>query len=125
VSVGYNGSFEMQGGTISENTFDVYGIGGGGVYVVGSDSKFTMSGDAAIAAGNPVYLASDRIITLSGALTANPAANIEYPTDAGTQVLGDDSNTSGDDITEDANYTKFLLNGEAGKIGSDGKITGP
>jgi hypothetical protein len=31
----------------------------------------------------------------------------------------------GDDIEEDDNYTKFLLNGEAGKIGSDGKIAGP
>jgi hypothetical protein len=95
----------MNGGTVSGNTTD-YGYGndyGGGVYANGG--SFTMSGDAAVDTGNPVYLDSftdwdtgiitRSVITLSGALTANPAANIEYPTDAGTQVLGDDSNTPG------------------------------
>jgi hypothetical protein len=61
----------------------------------------------------------------SDTLSANPAANIEYPATSGAQVLGDDSDTAGDDISEDDNYTKFLVNGEAGRIGTDGKITGP
>jgi hypothetical protein len=119
---GSGGSFTMSGGTVSGNTAN---LSGGGVYVVGSGSSFTMSGDATVAVSNPVYLGTGSVITLSGALTVNPAANIQYPTGAGTQVLGDDSSTTENDITLADNYTKFLLNGEAGRIGSDGKITGP
>jgi hypothetical protein len=117
-----NIKFEMQNGTIAGNTAST----GGGVYVSNGSNTFTMSGASAVAAGNPVYLYSGRAITLSGTLTANPAANIVSGGGAGTQVLGDDSATPGNDITDDDNYKKFLLNGESNadesKIGSDGII---
>ncbi|MDR0669448.1 MAG: hypothetical protein LBF95_05145, partial [Treponema sp.] len=65
-------------------------------------------------------LNSGRVITLSGPLTANPAANIETTGGTGTQVLGGSNIITGD------NYKKFQLNGqsnaEGDKIGADGKI---
>jgi hypothetical protein len=121
-----SGSFTMSGGTVSGNTAngtDTYD-GGGGVYL--DSGTFTMTLGAAVHTGNPVYLASGKIITLSGTLTANPAANIETTGSSGTPVLGDDSVTGGNDITEDDNYRKFWLNGASDaagdKIGVDGKI---
>jgi hypothetical protein len=109
-------TFAMSGGTISGNTA---GVWGSGVCVDGDggSSTFTMSGDAAVDTGNTVYLDSGRAVTLSGNLTANPAANIVSGGGAGTQVLTGDIS---------ANYTKFWLRGESNedgtKIGSDGKI---
>jgi hypothetical protein len=107
------GSFIMSGGNISGNTTTG---GGGGVY---SNGSFTMSGSAAVDTGNPVRLESGTVITLSGALTANPAANIvPAATSPGTPVLGGD-------ITIDDNYKKFQLNGVSNKIGSSGEILPP
>jgi hypothetical protein len=139
-----NGTFTMSGGTITGNTAAGYGYGyGGGVHVVGDSSSFTMSGgtitgntttsggggvyvgngsfimsgSAAVDTGNPVGLSSNMVITLSGALTANPAANIVPATASpGTQVLG------GSHITTDDNYRKFWLNGVSNKIGTSGEI---
>ncbi len=61
------GTFNMSGGTISDNSVASGGIGSG-VY---SDGTFTMEGGALIQAGNEVYLASNAVITVTGALT-NP-----------------------------------------------------
>jgi hypothetical protein len=85
-----------------------------------------MKGDALVDQGNPVYLASstDPYIALNGDLTKNPAANItlsSYP--AGIQILKHLEGmsylfTSGDP----PNYSRFLINGVAGRIDSTGKI---
>jgi hypothetical protein len=111
----YSSNFIMNSGTISGNTASV---NGGGVYV--NTGSFTMAGDARVDTGNPVFLVTGMVITPSGSLTANPAANIESTGGSGTQVLG------GSDIATGDNYKKFQLNGvsnEAGdKIGTDGKI---
>ncbi|MDR2746869.1 MAG: hypothetical protein LBB77_05415, partial [Treponema sp.] len=108
----YDGDFEMSGGTVNGNTA---GYGGGGVYVI--DGSFTMKLDAAVAVDNPVHLSSGMVITLSGPLSADPAANITLVDPAvsgpGTQVLGGDTA---------ANYSKFLLNGERDRIDSAGLL---
>jgi hypothetical protein len=107
--------FTMNGGSISGNTASA---NGGGVYVNSNDA-FTMSDDAAVNTNNQVYL-NNTVITLSGTLTKNPAANI-VPSNSspGTQAL------SGD-ITAGDNYKKFWLNGVSNengdKIDSDGTI---
>jgi hypothetical protein len=57
-----------------------------------------------------------KVITLSGELTANPAANIvPGKSSLGTPVLGGD-------ITAGDNYKKFLLNGNTDKIDEKGEI---
>jgi hypothetical protein len=118
VYVDSNAAFTMNGGTISGNTATK---NGGGVYFTGT--TFTMSGGARVDAGNIVYLASGKVITLSGALTANPAANIQpNNTAAGTQLLMNNANLS---AGTPPNYLRFLVSNTAGKIGSDGKYTGP
>jgi hypothetical protein len=117
------GKFTMEGGTVSGNNAPK----GGGVFVPYVSSSYlntyppiTMSKDAAIHIDNPVYLEDGGVIILSVTLTANPVANIEYPTDSGTQVLADDTNTLDDDIID--NYTKFLLNDASDMIDEYGKI---
>jgi hypothetical protein len=81
-----------------------------------------MSGSALVDSGNKVYLNSGKVITLSGALTQNLAANIQ---DSGF-VSGTTELLTGD-LTAGSpqNYTRFLVNDAAGKIASDGKYTGP
>jgi hypothetical protein len=114
-----NGIFRMEGGTISNNT-------GHGVYVANTaTNRFWIKGDALVDPGNPVYLAATSLfIALNGDLTQNPAANITLPSyPAGTQILKylvgmDGLFTSGDP----PNYTRFLINGQPGKIGPDGKL---
>jgi parallel beta-helix repeat protein len=107
-------SFTMSGGTVSGNTAT---NNGDGVYFNGS-SNFTMSGSALVDSGNKVYLNSGKVITLSGALTQNLAANIQ---DSGF-VPGTTELLTGD-LTAGSpqNYTRFLVDGAEGKIGSDGK----
>jgi hypothetical protein len=131
------GTFTMSGGAVSSNqSTSNYGGGvyvasgafnmsgnaavtgnqattGGGVYVY--DGSFTMSGAAAVDTANPVGLPSGEVINLSGALSADPAANIETSAVFGTQVLSGDT-TIGD------NYTRFLLNGASNAINSVGVI---
>ncbi|MDR1900829.1 MAG: cadherin-like beta sandwich domain-containing protein [Treponema sp.] len=111
-----SGSFNMNGGSVSGNTAH---NNGGGVYVDGS-SSFTMSGAAAVDTGNKVGLNSGRVITLSGSLSANPAANIETAGGIGTPLLGGDIPSG-----VPQNYTRFLVNGLTGGIDSDGKYSGP
>jgi hypothetical protein len=116
-------TFTMSGGSISGNT--ILSGSGSGVYV--QSGVFTMSQSAAVHTGNAVYLDSNRVITLSGTLSANPVANI-VPSDAtpGIQVLADDTTTPENDITLDNNYKKFWLNGASNaaeeKIDTDGRI---
>ncbi|MDR1219194.1 MAG: cadherin-like beta sandwich domain-containing protein, partial [Treponema sp.] len=112
-------TFIMSGGTISGNSATSMG---GGVYFLSGDSLI-MSGGAVIHIDNPVYLSNNQVITLAAPpLTANPAANIEYPTASGTQVLADDISTVDNDITADGNYKKFWLNDASNEIDEDGKI---
>jgi hypothetical protein len=121
VHVKSGGNYSGNGGTISGNKTGSGSVSGGGsssnggVYLFGS-SSFIMSLNASVDTGNAVYHYSDRVITLSGTLTANPAANIVT---IGTEVLGGD-------ITLDDNYKKFWLDGvsnaDGDKIGADGKI---
>jgi hypothetical protein len=112
-----NGSFAMSNGTISGNSLSSGTLGisnAGGVYFAGT-GVFTMSDSASVHTNNSVYLDTNICITLSGALTENPAANIEHPTGAGSQVLGGD-------ISIGDNYTKFLIDGVPDKIDQDGII---
>jgi hypothetical protein len=120
VYVDGSGAFAMSGGTISGNTASGTMALGGGVNFSGS--SFTMSHAASVDTGNVVvfgYYSSSKVITLSGALIANPAANIEVYPGPGTPVLVGD-------ITVDDNYKKFWLNGASNaagdKIGADGTI---
>jgi hypothetical protein len=111
----------MSGGTISGNTATG---NGGGVIVSGTSGAFTMSGSALVNTGNTVYLGSGKVITLSGALTQNPAANIQpADTAAGTPLLANDTDTTViDDIGAGTppNYQRFLVDGAAGKIALNG-----
>jgi hypothetical protein len=115
-----NGVFNMEGGTISWNTAS----NGGGVYV---NRTFLMKGDVVILpstisgfpAINGVYLASSQVIELTGELTQAIAANIIYPIASNSQVL---SSTSYLSSGTPPNYTRFLINGVAGKIDATGKI---
>ncbi|MDR2094609.1 MAG: cadherin-like beta sandwich domain-containing protein [Treponema sp.] len=119
-----NANFTMSGqSSISGNTSTVGN--GDGVYFGGN--SFTMSKSAVVDTGNMVYLASNKVITLSGPLTANPAANIKVASSySGLPVLVNDTVTPEDDITLGDNYKKFWLNGASNaagdKIGDDGKI---
>jgi hypothetical protein len=111
--IGNNTKFTMSGGTVSGNTANG---GGDGVYVgYTGTGTFTMSGSAAVDTGNKVYLNTGRVITLSGDLSADPAANIHLNFPSGTQLL------SGD-ITDGTpqNYTLFQVDGEANKIDASG-----
>jgi hypothetical protein len=105
-------SFTMDGGTIIGNTVNNQGQG---VYL--NDGAFTMNGTARVDAGNTVHLASGKVITLSGILTANPAANIVPSGGSGTPVLGNDTATPENDITVGDNYKKFWLNGVSNAAG--------
>jgi hypothetical protein len=117
-----SGNFTISGGSVGGNTA---ASGGGGVLVTGPSSSFKMSGSAAVHTNNPVRLDSGRVITLSGSLSANPAANIETSS-TGILVLGDDPGTPDNDITDGDNYKKFWLNGQSNaagnKIDSFGRI---
>jgi hypothetical protein len=106
-------TFTMSGGSISGNTATGNSAQGGGVYVSGTNSlsSFSMSNSAMIHTSNAVSLNSGAIITLSGTLTADPVANIEYPTATGSQVLG------GNDIITGGNYKKFLLDYKSNENG--------
>ncbi|MDR2211971.1 MAG: autotransporter adhesin family protein [Spirochaetaceae bacterium] len=114
------GSFAMNGGSISGNTSIIYG--GGGVYVPSSGGSITISGSAEVNTNNPVYLPSGKTITLTGPLSANPAANIipQYP--SGAQLL---TNNAFLMAGSPANYTRFLVNGAPGKINASGIYVGP
>jgi hypothetical protein len=114
---GASSTFTMKAGSaVSGNIAN----NGGGVYVGGS--SFTMSGSAVVDAGNKVYLVSGKVITLSGELSANPAANIEPESGAEetTPLLVGDLEDG-----DPQNYTRFLVNGEREKIGSDGIYVEP
>jgi hypothetical protein len=90
------------------------------VYVAGN---FTMGGDAEVNIDNRVGLLSGRVITLSGALTVNPAADIEpQNTAAGTQLLTNNANLG---LGDPPNYQRFLVNGDPGRIAPDGTYLGP
>jgi hypothetical protein len=113
-----DGSFSMSGGTINGNNAANGSLSlsrGGGVYV--DDGIFSMSGSAAVDTGNAVYLFSNKVIILSGALTANPAANIESAGNTGDSVLAGD-------IAEDDNYKKFWLNGASNAAGNKISVFG-
>ena len=64
-----SGTFNMEGGKISENTVTGNGYVGGGVYV--KDGTFTMSGgeisrNTALSGGNGVYVGENGTFTMSG-----------------------------------------------------------
>ncbi|GMO32988.1 MAG: hypothetical protein Ta2F_08950 [Termitinemataceae bacterium] len=101
--------FTMTGGEISGNYASTYG---GGVCMMGS--VFNMKGNALLNQDNDVYLHNAQHITITGTLSQNPAANIKLSTSftTGTQVLGGDIAT---------NYNKFRVNGQAGKIDTNGQ----
>ncbi|MDR1900830.1 MAG: right-handed parallel beta-helix repeat-containing protein [Treponema sp.] len=118
VKVDNDAGFTMNGGSVSGNTAQY----GGGVEVSGQNVKFVMSGSAVVDTGNTVYLGSSMVITLSGALSANPAANIENSgfTAGTTELLRNDIGAG-----DPPNYRRFLVNDAAGGIGPDGIYIGP
>ncbi len=102
------GTFDMKGGTISDN----HGTdGGSGVRVV-NNGIFKMSGNAKVGGGsqnNTVWLDKDRVIKITGNLSASTAATIapkSYPT-AGSTVTVLSDNTGGNLVK--ANYRKFKV----------------
>jgi hypothetical protein len=107
---GSGGTLTMTGGLISGNTA---AGSGGGVAVMGSGA-FNMRGAAEVHTGNKVYLSPGKVITLTGSLSADPAANIETTASIGTAVLGG--------VISGQDYQRFLVNGEPGKIDSAGKL---
>jgi hypothetical protein len=107
-------SFIMRGGTISKN---ISASAGDGVYADSGLVSFTMSESAVVTPDNAVSLGSGARITLSGALTANPAANINMMI-----MLPGIPLLYGDTLSGNPpNYQRFLINGDSGKIGADGK----
>ena len=61
-------NLNIRGGTITDNTAST----GAGVYIYGG--TFSLTGGALITQNNPVYLATNRSITVTGALSNSPAA---------------------------------------------------
>jgi hypothetical protein len=118
------GDLTLKGGTIMYNTASL----GGGVYVYINNNyyiSFHMEDAGSVHIGNPVYLEGPygfgTKISISGTLTNNPAANITTDVSSPSQqyVLLEG------DITTDNNYTKFLYDGQPGKIDTDGKYILP
>jgi hypothetical protein len=128
----YKGYFTMSGGSVTKNTdgIEVSGLGcfslnngnavisentGNGVIII-YGGEFIMSGSAKVNVNNPVILVQNEdIITLQGALSSNPAANINPSLHSSSSTLLSGS-VSG-------NYTKFQVNGATGKINSSGQYT--
>jgi parallel beta-helix repeat protein len=108
-------TFEMSGGAISGNRTNG---NGGGVYV--NSGSFMMSSDALIAADNDVYLLTDKVITLTGALTGTaPVATLTLATYiSGTRVLADNAFVT-------ATYTKFAVTPHSAiwYVSTDGTLT--
>jgi hypothetical protein len=113
------GKFIMSGGIIKGNR--AAGTSNYGVYAhnpynyfysYDHTSPFTMTGSAQVAEDNQVFLSSYATITIGGALSALPAADImvNSPSD-GTRLLQASSSSL---ITE--NFTKFLYAGSPGHI---------
>jgi hypothetical protein len=110
------GEFTMSGGTISGNTAAVQG---GGVH--NWNGLFKMGGSATVNVDNPVFpQGAAAAITLTGPLSANPAANIAGTFGSGTQLLTNNAFLMGG---SPANYTRFLVNGAPGKINHLGVYT--
>jgi hypothetical protein len=106
------GEFTMSGGTITGNA----GYGNYGVYIIRylySSKVFAMRGTARIEENDKVFLSSGAKITIGGALSASPAANIihENPVPGTTYLL---EATSSGLMTE--NYQKFLYDGADNRI---------
>ena len=80
-----NGSFTMSGGSISDNTATQAESGGGGIFVTGASSSFTMSGSSSISnnmasgrasRGGGIYLPSGTFTMSDNAsVTNNTASN--------------------------------------------------
>jgi hypothetical protein len=103
--------FNFYGGLITDNTAPG-ASSGGGVYVGGS--TFTMWGAARVAEDNPVFLDGyEIVITIGGALSSNPAANIiaDNPTAGQTRLVGASSRS-----LYIENYQKFRYEGATGHI---------
>jgi hypothetical protein len=113
--------FTMSGGAITGNT----GVNNYGVLYVQVSSyyyyydygAFTMRGAARIDRDDKVFLSSHAKITIGGALSASPAANIihESPV-SGTTYLLEASPSS----LMTGNFDKFLYDGDGGCITSSG-----
>jgi hypothetical protein len=105
--------FTLKGGSIMGNTASL----GSGIYI-NNTYYLVFAEDGWVHKDNPVYFVAGTFeqIRITGTLSKNPAANITTsgPISSGHQLLYDD-------YAVDNNYQKFLVEGQPGKIGSDGK----
>jgi len=88
-----DGTFEMKGGTISNNTAT---DGGGGVYVSGSNGKFTMSSTGIISenyanngSGGGVFVSSGTFEMNNGTINGNTASQAGGVYVSGTFIMND------------------------------------
>ena len=123
------GTLELCGGTISENTVSTTGKGAG-VYVRNAGGKGTlrMSGTGSVAVNNDVYLETGTTITIAGALSGGDGTGcVAKITPAvyeeGTVILSVDEDSG---TTLDAEYMKFAVtpheDSENLYVGRDGTL---
>lgn len=105
------GTFNLYGGSITNNNAGATGCKGGGVYVTPYNSTFTMSGDVTITgnkvgvADNNVYLPSNKTITIGAAL--GTGAKIGVIT-SGDSTSGNPIQIATDATNEQLDYTKIF-----------------
>ena len=105
------GTFNLYGGSITNNNAGATGCKGGGVYVTPYNSTFTMSGDVTITgnkvgvADNNVYLPSNKTITIGAAL--GTGAKIGVIT-SGDPTSGNPIQIATDATNEQLDYTKIF-----------------
>ena len=117
-----DGGFTMNGGEISGNI----AASGGGVMITGTDTSFTMSGNAFIHENNDVRLSSPSTITIDPELSPSdpPIRAVITPTayNVGTQILHEDS------VNLVAAAERFAITPDGDNvyyIDSDGKLARP
>lgn len=111
----YNGTLTFSGGTVTDNTASMKGSG---IYLQDARTKVKMSGSATVAADNDVYLGGTQSssgengyasITVTGALTAQPAAMLTMQNNNNGYKVGREV-VKGDGFSLTSAYiNKFLI----------------
>lgn len=105
------GTFNLYGGSITNNNAGATGCKGGGVYVTPYNSTFTMSGDVTITgnkvcvADNNVYLPSNKTITIGAALGTGAKLGVITSSDP---TSGNPIQIATDATNEQLDYTKIF-----------------
>ena len=113
VYIGYN-KFVMSGGAIENNTATG---GGGGVYVNGPfevSGSPVVRGNTVTGAANNVYVGTDKVITVSGSLTAGASLGVTLSDNTGLFTGGLSGNGDASAFTSDNSaFAVYLSGGEA------------